>query len=475
MLQFHDLLSVATLLHLAIALPVCGHILLNKASESVAIGWIALVLFSPYVGSGLYWMFGINRIARKAQRFRGGWRAESLPSLEDHDTKAADDAGLQEYQIFQFAQSIHGTPFVDHNHIEPLITGDAAYPSMLEAINTADTSIALSVYIFDDDETGLQFVDALTAAHDRGVNVFVLLDDMGLRYSQRPVDSKLKQSGVSTARFIPRRLKYIPVLNLRNHRKLMVVDGHTGFIGGMNIRHGNVLSAKPRNPVQDIHFRVSGPVLDQFSTLFEEDWHFAAGEIIDLPRLDPNETKIGVVRARLVPDGPDNYFEKLQWTILGALAVSQKSVRIMTPYFLPNDVLASALMVTALRGVSVEVLIPKKLDIPVIDWAMTAKFQRLIEHGVKILRTPPPFDHSKIMVVDGVWSLVGPTNWDQRSLRLNFEANLECYGSAFSGEVEAYFESRKRTATPVSLTNLRQMSRFSRLRNSLAHLFSPYL
>ncbi len=475
MSQIDSLLSVATLLHLAIALPVCGHILLNKTSESVAIGWIALVLFSPYVGSGLYWMFGINRIARKAQRYRGGPREATLPILSKHDTKADDDAGLQERQIFQFARSIHGPPFVDGNHIESLVAGDACYPAMLEAIQNAENSIALSVYIFDDDETGLRFVDALIAAHKRGVTVRVLLDDMGLRYSHRPVDSKLKRHGVSSARFIPRSLKYLPVLNLRNHRKLMIVDGHTGFIGGMNIRHGNMLSLKPKNAVQDIHFRVHGPVLDQFSALFEEDWQFAAGENIKLPRRQPNAEPAGTIRARLVADGPDNYFEKLQWVILGALAVSQKNVRIMTPYFLPNDVLASALMVAALRGVSVEVIIPKKLDIPFIDWAMTAKFQRLMEHGVRIFRTPAPFDHSKIMTVDSVWSLVGSTNWDQRSLRLNFEANLECYDAAFSREVEAYFDARKSLATPVSLKHLKQMPRSIRLRNNLVHLLSPYL
>ncbi|MEQ9447607.1 MAG: phospholipase D-like domain-containing protein, partial [Rhodospirillaceae bacterium] len=130
---------------------------------------------------------------------------------------------------------------------------------------------------------GLQFINALVDAHKRGVAVRVLLDDEGLRYSPRPVDSKLKRAGVATARFIPRRLRYLPFLNLRNHRKFMVVDGQTAFIGGMNIRHGNLLAANPRHPVRDIHFRVIGPVIEQINALFEEDWLFAAGEDIKLP------------------------------------------------------------------------------------------------------------------------------------------------------------------------------------------------
>ena len=468
-------LSIVTILHLVIAFPLCGHILLTKESEPVAIGWIALVLLSPFVGSGLYWLFGVNRIARVARKLRKGERHPAMPRITDSPSPVLANVSEQSQEIFRFARSIHNSQFLSGNQVKPLINGDAAYPSMLEAINKATESIALSVYIFDHDETGLQFVDALVAAYGRGVAVRVLLDDVGLRYSPRPVDRKLRRAGIMTVRFIPRRLKYLPFLNLRNHRKFMVVDGCTSFVGGMNIGHGNVLLANPRRPVQDIHFRVTGPVIGQLNALFEEDWLFAAGEDISLPSWRPGTEKEGTVLSRLVPDGPDDYFEKLQWVILGALAFSRKSVRIMTPYFLPNDVIASGLIVAALRGVNVEVIVPRDLNIPLINWAMTAKFQRLLEHGVKIFRGPPPFEHSKVLVVDGLWSLVGSTNWDQRSLRLNFEANLECYDPALGAELEAYFAEKKASAAPVDLMRLKRKPLAARLRNSVVRLLSPYL
>jgi len=468
-------LPLATIIHLAIALPLCGHILLNKQSEAVALGWIAVVLFSPFLGSGLYWLFGVNRIARTARKLRDGERFPPMPQIKEASTPDREPAGEQEREIFQFAQSIHTAPFVPNNSVEPLVNGDAAYPAMLEAINSARSSIALSVYIFDRDEIGLKFINALVDAHRRGVSVYVLVDDIGLRYTSPPADKDLKRSGVATARFIPRRLKYLPYLNLRNHRKLLMVDSAVAFTGGMNIRARNMLSANPKHAVQDIHFRVTGPVISQLNQLFEEDWHFATGTEIRLPPVPDNTPAQGQVLARLIPDGPDDYFEKLQWVILGALAFARKSVRIMSPYFLPNDVISSALMVAALRGVCVEVIVPKKLDIPFISWAMTAKFERLLEHGVKIFRSPPPFDHSKIVVVDGIWSLVGSTNWDQRSLRLNFEANLECYDDAFGAVMDSYFEERKSMSQPVHLQTLQKMHLAARLRNAVVKLFSPYL
>ncbi len=179
--------------------------------------------------------------------------------------------------------------------------------------------------------------------------------------------------------------------------------------------------------------------------------------------------------ARLVPDGPDNNFQRTQWIMMGALALAQKSVHILTPYFLPNDALTHALSVCALRGVDVSVVVPRKTDIRLLDWAMRAKFQDLMEHGLKIYTGGPPFDHTKLMVVDDAWVLLGSSNWDQRSLRLNFEANLECYDATLAETMESHFQAMKQEATLVSLKNLQSLPRHIRLRNNFARLFMPYL
>lgn len=463
---------ILLILHLAISVPVCAHIVLTK-QESVAIGWIGFVLVSPFFGAFLYWIFGINRIARRARRYRKP-RRNGTPDLTTHDMPFKGLPTPQQRQLFQFAQTVADTPYLGGNHIAPLVNAAGAFPNMLAAIAEAKRSIALSVYIFDVDEVGSKFIDALIAAHHRGVVVRVLLDEIGSGKRTVAADEILSEAGIRTARFIPQNLRFLPLINLRNHRKIMVVDGRIGYIGGMNICRS--YGAQKGEDVHDLHFRVSGPVIGQLNAMFEEDWKFAADESVELPLLPtPPERMDDPVYARAVPDGPDDAMQRTQWIILGALAVAQKSVRVLTPYFLPNEVLTNALGVCAMRGVSVQVVVPSRTDIALVDWAMEAKFQYLLEHGVKIYRSPPPFDHTKLMIVDSVWSLVGSSNWDQRSLRLNFEANLEGYDEALARDLDAHFDSIKKIAKPVTVASLMAQPLKIRLRNNFARLFAPYL
>ncbi len=461
------------ILHIAIAVPVCAHIILSK-QENVAIGWIGFVLVSPFFGAFLYWIFGINRVARRARRYRGRHRADTPPNLTTHDMPFKGLPTPQQRQLFQFARSVHSMPFLGGNSVVPLVNADGAFPNMLAAIAEAKRSIVLSVYIFDVDEVGAKFVDALVEAHRRGVMVRVLLDEIGSGKRTKPADRLLSAAGISTARFIPQTLKFLPFINLRNHRKIMVVDGRIGHIGGMNICVS--YAAQKDEEIHDLHFRVSGPVIGQLNAMFEQDWKFATEEQVELPLLPtPAEKFDDPVYARGISDGPDDLAQPTQWVILGALAIAQKTVHVLTPYFLPNEVLTNALCVCSMRGVSVQVVVPSRTDIPLVDWAMEAKFQYLLEHGVKIYRSPPPFDHSKLMVVDGVWTLVGSSNWDQRSLRLNFEANLECYDQDLGRDLETHFDSIKKIAKAVIVGDVMAQPLKIRLRNSFARLFAPYL
>jgi len=465
-------LSFVTVLHLAIALPLCGHALLRKEQETVAFAWIALILLSPFVGSALYGVFGINRVERKARKVRSGFGGARRKIGADEPSSLS---GRADARLLRITESVNDLPFILGNHVTPLINGDAAFPAMLHAIENARVSIVLSTYIFESDSLGEKFVTALINASRRGVLVRVLVDDVGLLYSAHAVDRDLRAGGVQTARFIPRELRFLRMFNLRNHRKILVVDGHVGFIGGMNLRQGHIVTSVRRGRIQDIHFQCRGPVLDQMSSLFEEDWQFATDHEIELPRWAQDHPLPGDVEARLVPDGPDHRSETLQWLFLGAIATAQHSIQIMTPYFIPNATLISALAVAAMRGVSVEVLVPERTNIPFIGWAMAANFEQLMSHGVKIYLNPPPFDHSKVMIVDGNWSLVGSTNWDQRSLRLNFEANLECLDAALGAELQAYFLAKKAKARHVLLEAVRAAPLYVKLRNNFVRLFASYL
>jgi cardiolipin synthase len=264
-------------------------------------------------------------------------------------------------------------------------------------------------------------------------------------------------------------------INLRNHRKSLVVDGRVAFTGGMNIRLGHWLAKKPAHPVQDIQFRVEGPVVGQLQELFAEDWEFTTGEALRgepwFPPLEGN----GPVLARGIADGPDEDFEVLRWTLLGALASAQRSVRLLTPYFLPDRSLIAALNLAALRGVTVDIVLPERGNLPVVQWASTAHWWQVLERGCRLWVTPPPFDHSKLFVVDDAWVLVGSSNWDPRSLRLNFEGNLECYDTELAGRLAAWFDTRRAAGRRVTLEEVDARSLPVRLRDGLARLLTPFL
>jgi cardiolipin synthase len=348
---------------------------------------------------------------------------------------------------------------------------------MLAAIESAQKSISLSTYIFDNDKSGKQFAAALGRAVARGVAVRVLIDSAGARYSWPSIIHELKRVNVTVARFLPSLAPWrVMTLNLRNHRKLLALDGQIAFTGGMNIRRGNVLATSPRHPVQDLQFRVEGPLVAQLQAAFANDWAFTTGEALDgekwFPK--PRPTGRGVI-ARVITDGPDADFDKLRLTLLAALAEAQTSVQILTPYFLPDPVLITALNLAALRGVRVDIILPAKNNLPFVHWASRAMWWQMLERGCRIWLTPPPFDHSKLMIVDEHWVLLGSANWDARSLRLNFELNVECYGREFAHEMAAVLGKKLHGAHEVTLAEADRRSFLIRLRDAIARLFSPYL
>lgn len=458
---------VAGFIHLFISIPTVIHILLRKDDDNAAISWIGLVLLSPFLGSFIYWIFGINRVKRQAKDIKPDKGCLSL----QHTDKFKNVMPERWVALMHMGRAIHHAEYLEGNRVGILKNGDEAYPAMIRAIDQAQKSIFLSSYIFDYDAAGKQFVKALCKAHERGVSVHVLIDGIGLGISWRRTDISLRRAGIKTARFFPARwFSRSRFINLRNHRKILSIDSSVAFIGGINIRAGNILLNAPRSPVQDVHFEVRGPVVDQINEVFAEDWLFAKREALEVVK-SPVESA-GHVIARILPDGPDANYQKLQWTLLGAVNSAKSCIRIVTPYFIPDDILLSALQAASLRGIDVEVIIPKKSNILFFNWAMRANFQKLFEFGIKLYESPAPFDHSKIFLVDDRWAFIGSSNWDARSLHLNFEINLECYDEILNAELSGIFEQKK------GLSVLIQPVKYSLSRQILYNLFrlaSPYL
>jgi len=455
-----------------------GHALLNKRDPRSALGWVAVcLLVHPAAGALLYWLFGVNRIHTRAQRWqqRGDWGLAPHIRRFYHIQKTEMPAELKEDVAVLHAVSDRVThrPVLGGNRVGILHNGEQAYPAMLAAIAAARRSVYLSTYIFDTDPTGRQFIDALAAAAAHGLDVRVLVDGVGALYSLPPAPGRLRKAGVRAARFLP--LSEGIYINLRNHRKLLVVDCSVGFTGGMNIgdRHLALNEANPRRVI-DLHFQIDGPAVMQMEEVFLEDWRFATGD--SEPTSPPARAAgAGEAYCRGISDGPNHDFEILQLIIAGAISAARTRVQIMTPYFIPDASLISALTAAAFRGVEVEIILPQRNNLPYVGWASQALLWDLLQHGIRISYQPPPFVHTKYLLIDRAYALVGSSNLDPRSLRLNFEFNLEIYDGATIAALRKHFEEVRGRSRLTTLAEVGGRPFLIKLRDATTKLFAPYL
>jgi cardiolipin synthase len=464
----HDAwLIFAATAQIALAAGVTAHALLTKRDVAAAFAWIGIAWLSPFAGTAMYLMFGVNRVVRRARRL-GRRRGEP-------DGAAPPPQALGHLMPLCAAGGrITGRPALPDNAVEMLGEAARAYPRMLAAISGAEASIALSSYIFRGDRVGMAFVHALAAAQRRGVEVRVLVDGMGGKWLRAPASRALRRAGVTAARFLHSWLPWrMPLLNLRNHKKLLVIDGTFGFTGGLNIGVENLRDNLAPDAVRDTHFCVQGPVVAQMMADFAEDWAFTTGETLAGDAWFPPLYPRGEATARVVTSGPDAELERIRTVILSALATASRSVRLATPYFVPDELLQSALGLAALRGVAVDIVLPAKSDHRMLDWAARASLRPMLEAGCRIWLGGPPFDHSKLLVVDGAWSLIGSANWDMRSLRLNFELDVEVYDTALAAELDDHIATAGTKA--LTLAEIEARSLPIALRDAASRLLLPYV
>ena len=448
-----------------------GHAVVYKRDSRSAAIWLAVVWLLPALGPLLYVTIGVNRVERRATRLRR--------RMVRHRTEAQfppGEPGTHFIPLARLVGQVVGRPLLPGNSIDALIDGAHAFPAMLEAIAAARRSIAMASYIFHGDGIGRRFVAALAEAVRRGVEVRVLIDDVDARWSRTSAVKALRTAGVEVAVFNP---PFVPArlhaLNLRNHRKILVVDGSEAYTGGMNVDSRYWRPEAPERAFRDLHFRVKGPLVAQLMEVFADDWHFTTEEALRgetwFPRLSP----AGEILARVIEAGPDESFERARWVIIGALSAAQRSVKILTPYFLPDQSLITALDAAALRGVEVDIVIPERSDLPHVHWAAFGQLWQVLDHGCRVWLRPGAFDHSKLLLVDGAWTFLGSANWDARSLRLNFEVNVECYSVELGAHLEGLVRARIASARRYTLLQDARRSLPVKLRDGAARLFAPYL
>lgn len=481
---------IVLVLSIVASLTASVHAAMTKEDVRAAIGWVAVILFSPLFGAFFYFVAGINRIRRerikvkrkKSEHITLSEREDNLEAKIKSSFEVSDVAayGAQHFRaMHQLGDKVALFPLVSGNAIRLLDGGDQTYPAMIQAINQAKHSIAMQSYIFDHDRAGLAVTQALKEACARGVEVRVLIDSVGSRYSRPPITSTLLAGGIKTALFMTTfpglRLAYA---NLRSHRKLLITDCCVALTGGMNIRESFMREYAGDDMTHDTHFVVEGPIVHQLFESFVHDWEFTTKEYLHGPAWSLDEMKWSHgqdVPIRAVRSGPDRMLGSNQNMLLGVLSVAQHHVRIQSPYFLPDITLIEALKTSARRGVEVDVVIPGNNNLKLVGAAMDAQLNQMIEAGVRVWRSQGSFDHSKLCTVDGVWSYVGSTNIDSRSLRLNFELDIEVYNVDLAQNLTQRIDRMIQNGKRVTIQSLKSRPFLLRLRNRIVWLASPYL
>ncbi len=416
--------GIAGWLHLAAVLATVPFVLLARKSAQGKLGWLLALFALPWLGLFFYWVLGRDWLNRRVLRLRHARSA----SLETSDrvlvstlkkALSAPRGGVAQELVL--AAEIEGmyAPYPG-NDVLPLAEGPATFTAAREAIEAARDHVHLMTYIFKDDRTGRGVIEGLVAAAKRGVEVRVLFDALGTYFTKRRLFKPLVKAGGRVAAFLPlgRGLPNLRV-NLRNHRKILVVDGHTAFTGGMNIAD----EYAERTGWRDVHARIRGPAALGLQRVFVEDWHFATDELLDEARYFYDVPFAGEVPVQVLSSGPDLACPVIENVFFAAIAGARRRVDVLTPYFVPSEGLEAALADAARRGRQVRVLLPEHPDHRLVALASDTIVPRLMSEGVEFWAYPKML-HGKVLAVDDAWATLGSANMDNRSLRLNFELNV---------------------------------------------------
>lgn len=456
----------------AISIIAALHALLTKRDSKSALAWITLCLVVPLFGALLYIVFGVNRVNVQAQR-------SYQPRTEEDPSKSLNEPPGTHFRPFSLVgEEVTGKGLRSCDDIQILENGEELYPAMLADINSARDRVYCSTYIFQNDQTGDEFVNAFVAAQNRGVDVRIIIDGLGaIAYGPR-IGGKLLGKKLNFKQFNP--ITILPPslhINMRNHRKVMVVDGDVAYTGGQNIGERHLIE-KSDNPKRtaDLHFRLSGKIVDEFERTFIKDWNYCSG-VVNKTAFTPSNTNRNQsdIWTRLILDGPNENLDKLNELLVGVLSSAKQRIWLMTPYFLPGLDLIGALVGARLRGVDVKIIVPEITNVYMTHWATQHNLSFILARELNVLLQPAPFVHTKAILIDDNYSLIGSANLDPRSLRLNFELGVEIFSEQFNAELSSYFDTKLKSAYPLTREKLQARPAWIRIRDALAWLFSPYL
>ncbi len=474
--------NILTVVYLVSVFAICLMIVFENRNPVKTLSWLLVILFVPVVGVIIYFFFGRNY--RKQ-------RIYSRKSMADR-ARLADDADRQltllsdilsgesvavrskEHLIRLMLKNNRSILTLD-NRIDLLVNGRQTFPAMLDAIASATRFIHLEFYRFEPDTLGMEFSELMMRKAKEGVKVRVIYDDVGSWNIRKPYIKKMRESGVDIYTFHPVRFpSFSSKINYRNHRKILVVDGKVGFVGGLNIADKYLHGLPDLGPWIDTHLRLEGEAVAALDRVFIADWDFVSGE--ELPP-DGSLEHVSLTGHRclvqVASSGPDTDWATIMQVYFSAIATAKTSIYLTSPYFSPDESLLAALKTAALSGVDVRMIFPEYTDSIIANWNTRSYIYELLEAGVRIFLYRNGFIHSKYLLVDNIFSSVGSPNVDVRSFDLDFEVTALIYDEEFALRLGVLFAEDLNNCEEVKIEEWMLRSRRQRYKESVARIFGP--
>ena len=455
-------------------------VLLTKKEQPVStVAWVMAIVTMPFVGAFLFAVFGINRVARRRLRSRQTSHANIsglLPQLIDvHGESTREFTPVQD-SLRRVARRLEGTRATWGNDIAVIHDADRVFEEIGQAIKGATSSIHLEYYIWQPDRTGTRLRNLLIEKAKAGVKVRFLYDTLGSMRLTHQFLQPMRAAGIEVASFVPGQTLFERwSINLRSHRKIIIVDGRIGFTGGMNVGDEYL----GRDPFfghwRDTHLRLRGPSVLQLQEVFALDWYFATDEQLFQPELFPAADHSGQVTAQVVSGGPDDTESVFHTLMFAAINEARHAVTLMTSYFVPPPAIVTALETAALRGVRVRVMVSGPKTYWFTKHACRSSYDSLLQAGVELYEYTRGQQHAKTLAIDDCWSLVGTPNVDARSLFLNFEVAVAMYDTTIAEQLAAQFDRDIPDAARIEPERWAQRATIERLKENFCRMFSPIL
>jgi len=454
-----------------------GRAVARRRGVEATLAWIFAILALPGLGGIAYLLLADPRLPRRSRRMRRAREAARAAERIARRADLEDGPGGNDFRVLRLVAATTGLAPRAGNRVVLLTRDEAAVERMWQSFLTARHSIWAEYYIIANDDTGALFLDLLADRARAGIEVRLIYDAVGSwRIDKRRVGAILAAGGraVESLPMSPVRRRWS--VHLRNHRKLVVVDGRVAFTGGMNVgdEYSGLGRRRGREAFRDSHLELEGPAVGDLARLFAEDWELATGDPLETRGRPPAAASGGCI-VSVLPSGPDQARNATGLAFFAGIASARERVWLTSAYFVPETATAQALAASALRGVDVRVLVPRRLDVPILGAAARSYYPALLEAGVRIYEYLPRMLHAKTLVVDSSWGIVGSANVDVRSSLLNFELGALVADAGFARCLEEAFEADLAESEEIPLERVRSLSRAARLRDGAARLLAPLL